>query len=35
MNRRQISYSIVLSLALIFLSIFFLDQPIAANEPGS
>lgn len=30
MNRRQISYSIVVSLALTFLSIFLLDQPIAA-----
>jgi membrane-associated phospholipid phosphatase len=30
MNRRQISYSIVVSLALTFLGIFFLDQPIAA-----
>ena len=30
MNRRQISYSIVVALALTLLSIFFLDQPIAA-----
>jgi membrane-associated phospholipid phosphatase len=30
MNRRQIGYSIIVSLALTFLSIFFLDQPIAA-----
>jgi membrane-associated phospholipid phosphatase len=30
MNRRQISYSIVVSLALTLLSIFFFDQPIAA-----
>jgi membrane-associated phospholipid phosphatase len=30
MNRRQISYSILVSLALTLLSIFFLDQPIAA-----
>ena len=30
MNRRQISYSILVSLALTFLSIFLLDQPIAA-----
>jgi membrane-associated phospholipid phosphatase len=30
MNRRQISYSIVVALALTFLSIFFFDQPIAA-----
>jgi hypothetical protein len=30
MSRRQISYSIVVSLALTFLSIFFFDQPIAA-----
>ena len=30
MNRRQISYSIVAALALTVLSIFFLDQPIAA-----
>jgi membrane-associated phospholipid phosphatase len=30
MNRRQIGYSILVSLALTFLSIFFFDQPIAA-----
>lgn len=30
MNRRQISYSIVVAIALVLLSIFFLDQPIAA-----
>ena len=30
MNRRLISYSIVVSFALTLLSIFFLDQPIAA-----
>jgi membrane-associated phospholipid phosphatase len=30
MNRRQISYSIAVSLALALLSIFFFDQPIAA-----
>jgi hypothetical protein len=30
MNRRLIGYSIVVSLALTLLSIFFLDQPIAA-----
>ena len=30
MNRRQICYSIVVSLALTLLSIFFFDQPIAA-----
>jgi membrane-associated phospholipid phosphatase len=30
MNRRQISYSIAVSLALTLLSIFFFDQPIAA-----
>ena len=30
MNRRQISYSIVICLVLTLLSIFFLDQPIAA-----
>jgi membrane-associated phospholipid phosphatase len=30
MNRRQISYSIAVALALVFLSIFFFDQPIAA-----
>jgi membrane-associated phospholipid phosphatase len=30
MNRRQLSYSVLVSLALTFLSIFFLDQPIAA-----
>jgi membrane-associated phospholipid phosphatase len=30
MNRRQISYSILVSLALTFLSIFFFDQPVAA-----
>ena len=29
MNRRQISYSILVSLALTLLSIFFFDQPIA------
>ena len=30
MNRRQIGYSVLVSLALTLLSIFFLDQPIAA-----
>ena len=30
MNRRMISYSIIVSLALTFLSIFLFDQPIAA-----
>jgi hypothetical protein len=30
MNRRLIGYSIVVSLALTLLSIFFFDQPIAA-----
>ena len=30
MNRRQIVYSILVALVLTFLSIFFLDQPIAA-----
>jgi membrane-associated phospholipid phosphatase len=30
MNRRQISYTIVVTLVLTLLSIFFLDQPIAA-----
>ena len=30
MNRRQIIYSIVVALALVLLSIFFFDQPIAA-----
>jgi len=30
MNRRQITYSIAVALALVLLSIFFFDQPIAA-----
>ena len=30
MNRRTISYSIVVSLGLTLLSIFFFDQPVAA-----
>ena len=30
MNRRQIVYSFVVAVTLTFLSIFFLDQPIAA-----